>query len=327
MTYFLFYILTNPLFIKAKISLWNKHYLTYSVENDLYKTKIIKEAIQEWNIDSLELEQVIKGQGDVKFYFKNLSKNILGTSEGPGKGIVTITKKDSGINLTKVIQHELGHALGLKHSKNDESIMFWAYASYQHILESDRQEINELYKCRYDSVTLLNHYTYLKFKGRDYKRIDLNTAYTTQDKIWHPFITKVTSMYRNDSNYIILSGNRYFEFNNSMQFMKEGSIFEKVPNISYDISAILILKNGTTLFFFENEYIWYKNAVVKFEKLFKKFPKSSIQGAYSDQMYIYLISKDYIFKYDEHFSFINVSRLCDDSILKKIHCCNKYSNL
>lgn len=327
MIYFLLYIFINPLFIQAKISLWNKHYLTYSVENDFYKTKIIKEAIEEWNISSLELQQVGKGQGDIKFYFKNLSPNVLGISEGPGKGIVTITKNSSGINITKIIQHELGHALGLQHSENDKSLMFWAYAPYQQILESDRQELYELYKCRYDSVTLLNAYTYLKFKGRYYARIDLNTEYTTNDKMWHPHITKVTSMYRNNSHYIILSDNKYFEFNNTMQFEKEGSIFEKIPDISYNISAVLTLRNGTMIYFFENEYIWYKNAVLKFHTLFKIFPKSAIQGAYSDYVYIYLISKDYIFKYDEHFNFINFSRLCDDAKLNKIHCCNKYSNL
>lgn len=327
MIHFLFYFFINAILIQAKISLWNKHYLTYSVENDFNNTKIVNEAIKEWNISSLELEQVSPGQGDIKFYFKNLPPNVLGLSEGPGKGVVIITRNESSINITKIIQHEFGHALGLQHSKNDKSLMFWVHASYQQILESDRQEIYELYKCRYDSVTLLNAYTYLKFKGRYYERIDLNTEYTTKDKIWNPVITKVTSMYRNDSNYIILSGNKYFEFNNIMQFEKEGSILEKIPNISYNVSAILTLKNGTIIYFFENKYIWYKNTVVKYQNLFKIFPEGIIQGAYSDYIYIYLISKDYIFKYDENFNFLKISRLCDNSKLNKIHCCNKYSSV
>lgn len=327
MVFYLLSFFINLLFTQAKISLWNKHYITYSVENDIHNTKIINDGIKEWDIHSLELKHVNPGQGDIKFYFKNLSLNVLGVSEGPGKGIITITKNESSINVTKIIQHEFGHALGLQHSKNENSLMFWAYASYQQILESDRQKLNELYKCRYDSVTLLNAYTYLKFKGSFYERIDLNTEDTTQDKIWHPNITKVTSMYRNNSHYIIVSNHKYFEFNNNMQFQEEGSMLEKIPNISYNILAILTLKNGTIICFFENKYILYKNAVVKYQNLFKIFPEGAIQGAYSDYMYIYLISKDYLFKYDENFNFINQSRLCDHSKLKKIHCCNTYSNV
>lgn len=312
-------------FLSIKASLWNKHYITYSIENDTYNPKMLNEAIKEWDISPvLEFEQTEQGQGDIKIYFKPLL-NSVGLSYPPKVGIIVINSNISDINISQVVQHEFGHALGLKHSIDLKSIMHHTLVPRMQILKSDKQQLEELYRCRYDSVTLLNGYTYLKFKGRHYERIDLNTEYSTSDMIWHPSITKVIAMYR-DGNYFILSDNQYFEFNDTMQFVKEGFIMDKFPNISDDISAVLTLKNGTIMCFLKHKRIWYNN-LLNYSDLFQEFPKSSIQGAYSDFNFIYLVSKDDIYMYDENFNFLNKTRLCDDFQLRKIHCCNNYSQI
>lgn len=323
MNYLLCYFFIQPLLIEA--DLWNKHFITYSIENDLYDSKIINEAIKEWDITpTLEYKLIARGKGDIKIYFKPLS-NSVGLGYPPNVGIIIIHSNISDVNISQIIQHEFGHALGLKHSTHFGSIMRSVLVPNMRILQSDKQNLNELYRCRYDSVTLLNSYTYLKFKGKYYERIDLNTNYTSNDAVWNS-ITKVTAMYRDD-NYFIISDNKYFEFNDTMQFVKEGSIAEKFPNISSSIVAVLTLKNSTIICFLENKYIWYNDNLEIYHNLFQEFPESPIQGAYSDFNYIYLVSRDDIYIYDEDFNFLIRTRLCDDPLLSKIHCCNDYSNI
>lgn len=323
MYYLLFYFFIQPFFIEA--SLWNKHFITYSIENDLYDPTIINKAIQEWDIKpTLEFKLVERGKGDIKIYFKPLSESV-GLAYPPPTGVIIINSNVSESYVPQIIQHEFGHALGLKHSMHDGSIMGHTVVPDMHILQSDKQNLHEMYRCRYDSVTLLNGYTYLKFKGRFYERIDLNTNYTSNDTVWN-FITKVTAMYRDD-NYFIISDNKYFEFNNTMQLVREGSIAEKFPNISSSILAVLTLKNGTIICFLENKYIWYNKNVEMYQHLFQAFPESPIQGAYSDFNFIYLVSRDDIYMYDEDFNFLAKKRLCDDSLLRTIHCCNDFSNI
>lgn len=322
MTNFWFYLCMQ--FLSIESALWNKHYITYSIENDLYNPKMINEAIKEWEITSvLQVEPVERGHGDIKIYFKPLP-NSVGLSYPPTVGIIIINSNISDINISQIIQHEFGHALGLKHSTNFGSIMHHTLVPNMQILKSDKQKLEELYRCRYDSVTLLNGYTYLKFRGKYYERIDLNTNDTTSDTLWHPAITKVMAMYRKD-NYFIISDGKYFEFNDTMQFEKEGFITDKFPNISHNISAILTLRNGTIICFLENKSIWYNNRVTT-QNLFQEFPESPIQGAYSDFNFIYLVSRDDIYIYDEDFNFLNKTRMCDVPQLQKIHCCNDYSS-
>lgn len=324
MIYLWFYLGIQILAIEA--DLWNKHYLTYSIENDHYNPKLIKEAIQEWNIEPiLEFKHTERGQGDIKIYFKPLS-SAVGLSYPPQVGIINIHSNIPDIlNVSQIFQHEFGHALGLKHSTTIESIMHHTLVPPMHILKSDKQQLKELYQCRYDSVTLLNGYTYLKFRGRHYERIDRNTENFTNDTLWHPEITRVTAMYR-DENYFILSDDKYFEFNDTMQLERIGFIADKFPNISDTISAVLTLNNGTMMYFLKNKRIWYNNLLMD-QNIFEEFPDSPIQGAYSDFNFIYLVSRDNLYKYDEDFNFLNKTRLCDDSQLRKIHCCNEFSNI
>lgn len=312
----------------ASTELWYKHYLTYSIENntDLNLT-CLDNGIREWQVPYLEMARVEKGKGDIKIYFKNFtSSHILGIAFYPPNGKIILNQEIDNIHVCRTIQHEIGHALGLQHSKENSSIMYpLSLSPFTGIQESDKKNLNDLYICRYDSVTLLNYHTYLKFKGRKYKRIDLNTGYTTENFLWHPSIFRVNAMYRNNS-YIIISGNKYYEFNSSMQFISEGNVHTKFPTITHSIQAVLTLKNGSIIAFLEGNHIWYNN-VQYYQNLFKVFPKGNIQGAFSTLSSIVLTVKDYMYLYDENFNFIGKRRMCDRFLYKKLHCCNQYSNV
>lgn len=326
----LFYFFMLPLLVRSQISFWDKHYITYSVENDFHLTKTINDAIKEMEINTLELENVNPGKGDIKFYFVNyLRDEILGTAEPPDGGKITIDRnkmRNININISKVIQHEFAHALGLDHSTDNNSIMFTDYMQGASFLKTDKDKLNELYKCRYDSVTLLDDKTYIKFKGSNYEIMNFSTESITKNKVWHPSIFKVNAMYKNNTYFIIANNFEYYKFNQSMHLIKEGYIRDIFPNIDGIISAVLTLRNGSIICFFEDGDISFDGLKVD-KNLFEILPKDIIQGAISTFNRIYLIVKDYIYTYDEDFMFITQTRLCDHPKFRKIHCCNGYSNM
>ena len=326
----MFYFLMLPLLIRGQNSFWDKHYITYSIENDFYRTETIKNLIEEMEINSLEIEYTRPGKGDIQFYFTNfmLDNNILGIAQPPDGGLVTIIRpavRRRQANMSKVIQHEFAHALGLDHSNNNQSSMYPIYMNGSSFLQADKDKLNELYKCRYDSVTLLNDRTYMKFKGRHYERIDLDRDSIFKNKTWHPSIFKVNAMYRNNSYFVISNNFKYFEYNNSLQLIKEGYIRDIFPNINGIISAVLNLRNGSIICFLESGDIWH-DGVVSNPNIFNFLPRGIIQGAFSTFNRIYLVAKDYIYTYDENFNFITQNRLCDHPKFQKVHCCNRYSN-
>lgn len=342
---FLLFLLYNL----ANSNLWSKRHLTYSIENDTEYTTQIDASVREWYVPSLEIKKTDHGKGDIKIYFlTNISILNLGLTSRPQNGTIYLNQnlitKD---NIPKVIQHEFGHALGLNHSYNNSfSVMIPIYQLTNYITKTDLNNLNKLYKCRYDSVTLLNYQTYLKFYGTHYDRIDINTHHISDDVVWYPFreklhveqrviphpITKVTAMYRNNTYYII-SNNKYFEFNNTLYFIREGYINDLFPHSTHNldpyfkmnIQAVLTLRNSSIIAFFDNGYIWYDGIFMK-QYMFNPYPDDVIQGAYEIfNKNIILTVKDYNYIYDKNFTFISKRKLCHTKILKNIHCCNKFS--
>lgn len=310
-------LFAQPLF--GACHLWTRHHLTYSMENDTYDPALLREAVDEWDISPvLQFEPVPRGRGNVKFYFRPL-RDSVGLGYPPESGLAIIHSNLTEQNVTKIIQHEFGHALGLRHSQNGESIMRSTLVSDMRILPSDRHALRELYRCRYDSVTLLNGYTYLKFRGKRYDRIDLHTGESTHDAVWHPSITKVTAMYRDRQHYVIVSEQSYFEWDAAMQFVSEGAVSDKFPNLSHPLSAVLTLRNGTILPLLTQP----SDARPPFREL----PPTPLQGAFADFHHIYLVSRDDLYRYDENFRLLSKTRLCDDERFSPLHCCNDYSGI
>ena len=81
-------------------TIWNKHYITWSVENGSNES-FIDAAVQMWDIKPLKLVKVFPGNGDLKIFFKNLNTNssnssiLLGlayTPNDPQRGQINIEK-------------------------------------------------------------------------------------------------------------------------------------------------------------------------------------------------------------------------------------------
>jgi hypothetical protein len=317
------YVLLCPILTDA--SFWPSYYITYSIENDTKFTDYIIKAIESLNITSLQLNRVKRGKGDIKIYFASHFPDYkLGEATFIKSIKITLNQKTVDRNsISPVVQHEMLHALGIYHNENDNtSIMYPIFLpTIQYLKNTDLMQLDELYRCSYDAVTLLNHQTYLKFRGNKYERIDLNTGYLTNGNL-HPSIYKVSAMYRNKT-YIIIVDSKYYEFNYDLQFIKSGNKKEKFPNIKYKITAVLTLRNNSIIAFLKNKkYIWYNNQI-HLQNIFKIIPTGAIRGAYLFQnQTVALTARNYIYKYDKNFKFIHKQRLCETDILNHIHCCN-----
>lgn len=311
-------------------TLWRKHFLTYSIESSYLNESDIERAVHEWDISPiLEFKLVPRGQGDIKFYIVlDLPRRISGRTLPPEVAIIHINGLIyflPDVNATVIYQHEFGHALGLDHSADNRSTLYFTPYPWARILDSDKQRLRELYHCRYDSVMLLDDTTYVKFRGRHYDRLDLRTEEVTRHRLWHPSLTTVSTLYRNQSHYYILSDPHYYRFSGRMQLETIGLISEIFPNMTGTISSVLTLKNGTLIAFLDDTYMW-SNGTERSRHSFSEFPRSYIQGSFSTQNAIYLMSKEEVFIYDHNLTLLNHTRLCDHPKLRRIHCCNPYSN-
>ncbi|GIX92450.1 hypothetical protein CDAR_232081 [Caerostris darwini] len=141
---------------------WNKNYLTWSLVNGT-NYSFLDDVIEMWNIEPLEFARVDPGKGDINIYFKTItSEHVMGYAHYPEEGKVFINDKLKPNQVFYVLQHEFGHALGLTHDPNQNSTMF-PYFLGKNVSEYDRQRLQKLYKCHFDSVALINYYTYFKF--------------------------------------------------------------------------------------------------------------------------------------------------------------------
>ncbi|XP_068173233.1 matrix metalloproteinase-20-like [Antennarius striatus] len=153
---------------------WNKNVITYSIgryTRDLPRRTVdllVESAFRVWagassltfvrsptrNADIM-VEFVTNEHGD--FYPFDGPRGTLAHAFGPGSGIGGDTHFDdderwtageTGFNLFVVAAHEFGHALGLKHSRNPESLMYPTYKSSHRAYLLSREDvanINALY--------------------------------------------------------------------------------------------------------------------------------------------------------------------------------------
>ncbi|XP_014645716.1 PREDICTED: matrix metalloproteinase-26 isoform X1 [Ceratotherium simum simum] len=156
-------------------SKWNKHTLTYRIINyprdmkpDTVKD-IMHDAVSVWsNVTPLIFQQAKSQDADIMLSFWDLAHGDDWPFDGPGgilghaflpdseaPGVIHFDKGErwsnsyKGFNLFLVAIHELGHSLGLRHSRSQNSIMYPSYV-YQdprtfHLDVDDIQRIQQLY--------------------------------------------------------------------------------------------------------------------------------------------------------------------------------------
>lgn len=318
-------------FVESK-TIWNKHYITWSVENGSTEN-FINEAVQMWNIAPIKLVRVSPGKGDLKIYFLDLNLNhtdsnstalILGQAYSPNHpdwGTIYIDKNLDKTTMFYVIQHEIGHALGLPHYNTSVMDRFYFPQNVQNVSSKDRNKIFNLYNCSFDSVSLLNYQTYLLFQGSYYKRFDYNSQKMSKDTLWFSSEIKyVDAMYRNRSgHYIIISNDNFYKLDSRLRWIQKGKLKQLFPKVK-KVNAVLALRNGQ-IFVISKNFVYKNNKRRKLEYIFKPIvPKEFIKGAYQElDGNIVLVDKTNRWIYNSKFYFLKKEPLCKI----KIHCCNK----
>ncbi|GIY41443.1 uncharacterized protein CDAR_23451 [Caerostris darwini] len=102
----------------------NKNCLAWSLVNGT-NYSFLHDVLEMWNIEPLEFVRVDPGKGDTNIYFKIMTnEHVMGYAHYPEEGKVFINDKLKPNQIFSVLQHELGHPLGLTHDVNQNSTMF-----------------------------------------------------------------------------------------------------------------------------------------------------------------------------------------------------------
>ncbi|XP_032368218.1 matrix metalloproteinase-20 [Etheostoma spectabile] len=299
---------------------WNKNVITYSIgryTRDLPRNTVdalIESAFSVWarassltfvrshtlNADIM-VEFVTNEHGD--FYPFDGPRGTLAHAFGPGQGIGGDTHFDddehwtaggTGFNLFVVAAHEFGHALGLKHSRNRESLMYPTYISFSSanlLSMEDVANINALYspvrgpnffsrfswssqnnpwlqdKCAsdltFDAVSTLGDATFF-FKER-YLWIKHNEQYDIKEGPITNFMPKIETSI--DAAFWVPRRSTAYIIHESKFWTVKGSVVKGKPRLLshfgfpawvQDVdAAVHIVKTGRTLFFMHDAYWSY----------------------------------------------------------------------
>uniref|UniRef100_A0A667XMB2 Matrix metallopeptidase 30 n=1 Tax=Myripristis murdjan TaxID=586833 RepID=A0A667XMB2_9TELE len=160
---------------------WDKTLITYRITEytpDLSRSEVDATIAQAFKLYSdvtpLNFKQINTGTADIMIFFKEKGESYHGDfspfdgpgkvlahafSPGEGRGGDTHFDEDEqwslnarGVNLLLVAAHELGHALGLAHSKDRTALMFpnYQYVNTQgyKLPEDDKQGVQAIYGSR-----------------------------------------------------------------------------------------------------------------------------------------------------------------------------------
>ncbi|XP_007944196.1 macrophage metalloelastase [Orycteropus afer afer] len=154
---------------------WKKHIITYRIQNytpDLAHEDVnyaIQQAFQVWSdVTPLKFRKINAGQADIMILFAYGAHGDYSPFDGRGGVLAHAfppgadiggdahfdeneiwTKSSKGTNLFLVAVHEIGHSLGLDHSRDPKAIMFPTYSYINtntfHLSTDDIRGIQSLY--------------------------------------------------------------------------------------------------------------------------------------------------------------------------------------
>lgn len=344
---------------------WDSRLLTYRILNypsslngkrdDVAKQ--LKRALDVWS-KVAQLDFVAKNEGtaniEISFVKGNHGDDELGSFDGPGgtlahafypikhKGIhfdddeqFTIDADGNGIDLFQLAVHEIGHALGIDHSANNETIMYLAYIyranfklhSYDMELAQElfgkRRKItlaeppNLCFDSAFDAITRTEDGTTYVFKGEFYWRL-------TSDEIGKDAPGRIDASWTGLPGYLdaaatLPDGNTYFFKGNELwifrnQKLIEGpkfiaSVFDGLPD---NIDAAFFWAVDKQLYFFKADGYWkYSNGKVAGSG----YPRSITTAwrgvpTHLNDVFTWQDNKTYFFKGNQYYRF-NVD---DDSV-------------
>ncbi|KAK7883212.1 hypothetical protein WMY93_029386 [Mugilogobius chulae] len=316
---------------------WNKNQLTYNIgryTNDLPRSTVdslIESAFSAWStVSSLRFVRSPSPYADIQMEFATYAhgdlypfdgpRGTLAHAFGPGPGIGGDTHFDDneqwtagpkGFNLKLVAAHEIGHALGLKHSRNRDSLMYPNYRSSRpdNLLSvEDITNINALYspvqlpiylnpwlfprplqdRCAqdmsFDAVFTVGDATFF-FRGQ-YLWIKHNAQSDIKEGPISNFMPKIETSI--DAAYRIPRKNTAFLFHESMFWTVKGSTVRGKPralsHFGFPVwvqevdAAVHVVKTGRTLFFVHDIYWSYNENKRVMERGYPKYIYEDFPG-------------------------------------------------
>ncbi|XP_038123820.1 matrilysin [Cyprinodon tularosa] len=255
---------------------WNKNVITYSIgryTRDLRRSTVeslIESAFGVWarasglkfirthtrNADIM-VEFVVKAHGD--FYPFDGPRGTLAHAFGPGMGAGGDTHFDddehwtaggTGFNLLLVAAHEFGHALGLRHSRNPESLMYPTYKSVRPTNLLSREDVANI-KALYSPPR--NHRNWL-FRPL-FPRLMQDKC--SQDLTFDAVTTLGDATFFFRDRYLWIKHNEQSD-------IKEGPISNFMPTIETSIDAAFWIPRRSTAYLISESMFWrVKGSIVR----------------------------------------------------------------
>ncbi|KAM6988314.1 matrix metalloproteinase-20 [Tautogolabrus adspersus] len=269
---------------------WNKNVITYSIgtyTRDMPRSTVdsmIDSAFSVWaRASSLTFVRSHTGSADIMVEFVNYEhgdlypfdgpRGTLAHAFGPGLGVGGDTHFDdaehwtagqTGFNLFVVAAHEFGHALGLKHSKNPESLMYPTYKSSRpaNVLSSeDVANINALYGSVRGHANYLLGYGWSPQQQSPWQSGSL-VPRLMQNKC-DPDLTFDAVSTLGDATFFFKG--RYLWIKHNEQYdIKEGPITNFMPKIETNIDAAFWVPRRSTAYLIHESMFWtVKGSLVK----------------------------------------------------------------
>ncbi|XP_076000895.1 matrix metalloproteinase-20 [Genypterus blacodes] len=269
-------------------SRWNKNVLTYSIgryTRDLPRSTVdslIESALSVWaRASSLSFVKSHTRTADIMVEFVTYEhgdlfpfdgpRGTLAHAFGPGEGLGGDTHFDdaehwtagqTGFNLYVVAAHEFGHALGLKHSRNPESLMYPTYRPLHTGNLLSREDIANI-NALYSPVRRNPHYGWYGW-GSHYHPWWSGLLYPQllQDKC-SPDVTFDAVSTVGDATFFFRG--KYLWIKHNEQYdIKEGPITNFMPKIETNIDAAFWVPRKSTAYLIHESMFWtVKGSLVK----------------------------------------------------------------
>ncbi|XP_029923813.1 matrix metalloproteinase-20 [Myripristis murdjan] len=268
---------------------WNKNVITYSIgryTRDLPRgtvDSLVESALSVWaRASSLTFVRSPTRNADIMVEFVSYAhgdlypfdgpRGTLAHAFGPGEGTGGDTHFDddehwttggNGFNLYLVAAHEFGHALGLKHSRNPESLMYPTY-KYPRTLSllsrEDVANINTLYGPLRGRPHYFPRYGWSSqyspwLSGPQYPRLMQNKC--------APDVTFDAVSTVGDATFFFSEGYLWIKHNEQYD-IKEGPITNFMPKIESSIDAAFWVPRRSTAYLIHESMYWtVKGSLVK----------------------------------------------------------------
>ncbi|XP_062328251.1 matrilysin-like [Osmerus eperlanus] len=270
---------------------WNKNVITYNIgryTSDLPHSTVdslIESALSVWSrastltfvrsptrVADIMVEFATYEHGDL--YPFDGPKGTLAHAYGPGDGTggdthfdddETWTAGPNGFNLYLVAAHEFGHALGLKHSRNPDSLMYPTYrprSLHNPLSWEDMTNINSLYGKQNPMEQLLYRYLRTGWSLPSNPWL-VGTPFPSTTQKCAPSLSFDAVSTVGDSTFFF--SDRYLWIKHNQQYdIKEGSINNFMPKIETKIDAAFWVPRRSTAYLFHESMYWVvKGSLVK----------------------------------------------------------------